>query len=70
MPDTETVPLNLEDLISFVQTLQEENVPLDTPVTISVSLTGSDEYLYENLQIDAQWIFFTPDEINLGDVQL
>lgn len=70
MPDTETVPLNLEDLISFVETLQAEGVPLDTPVTISVSLTGSDEYLYENLQIDAQYLGWSPDSIELGDVQL
>lgn len=70
MPDTETVPLNLEDLISFVQALQEDNVPLDTPVTVSVSLTGSDEYLYENLQIDAQYLAWSDYAIELGDVQL
>lgn len=70
MPDTETVPLNLEDLITFVQTLQEQNVPLDTPVTVSVSLTGSDEYLYENLEIDAQYLAWSDDAIELGDVQL
>lgn len=70
MPDTETVPLNLEDLITFVQTLQEQNVPLDTPVTVSVSLTGSDEYLYENLEIDAQYLAWSDHAIELGDVQL